>query len=56
MNDPDLAAFLGLNEEEAAIILPRLTPAERAIYERLSVVEAQLAAGIAPKGVIVCRS
>lgn len=55
MDDASLAAFLNLTEEEAAIIIPSLTPAKRAVYERMAEVEVDLNMGVIPEGVIVCH-
>lgn len=52
MTDEQLASYLNLTADEAAIVIPKLTPQKRATYERMSVVEAELAlwqAGLGPK-------
>lgn len=59
MDDSDLAAGMGLKPEEAAIILPRLSPERRAAYKRLISLADELnlwSAGLGPKpqGAIVC--
>ncbi len=35
MNDAELTDWLGLTPDEAAIIIPTLTPEKRAIYEHM---------------------
>jgi hypothetical protein len=55
MDNESLAVFLGLTEEEAAIIIPKLTAKERALYERMADVCADLNMGVIPEGVIVCH-
>lgn len=55
MDDASLAVFLGLNEDEARIIIPDLTPERRALYERMADVCVDLSMGVTPPGVIVCR-
>ena len=55
MDDKSLAAFLGFTDEEAAIAIPKLKPSERALYERMADVCADLNMGVVPDGVIVCR-
>lgn len=55
MDDASLAAFLNLTEEEAAIIIPGLTPEKRAVFERMADVVADLNMGVIPEGVIVCH-
>jgi hypothetical protein len=52
MSDDDLARYLCLSPDEAAIILPKLTPERRAVYERMSRLEADLflwEQGLGPK-------
>jgi hypothetical protein len=52
MTDAELRAFLNLTEAEALVIIPRLTPAKRATYERMAdvIVEEKLwRAGLGPK-------
>ena len=55
VTDESLAAFLNLSSTEAALIIPRLTPERRAIYERMAEVVIDLNMGVTPPGVIVCR-
>lgn len=55
MTAASLAAFLDLTDEEAAVILPNLTPEKRAVFERMADVVADLNIGEVPDGVIVCR-
>lgn len=55
MDDVSLAVFLGLTDEEAAIIVPKITPEKRAVYERMASVEIDLNMDVVPEGVIVCR-
>ena len=55
MGDESLAVFLGLSEEEGAIIIPLLTADRRAIYERMADVVADLNMGVVPDGVIACK-
>lgn len=55
MTDADLAAFLNLSDEDAAIIIPKLEPAKRATFERMAEVVVDLNMGVVPPGVIVCR-
>lgn len=55
MDDASLAAFLNLTDVEAAIIIPKLTPKERALYQRMAEVVVDLNTGVVPEGVIVCR-
>jgi hypothetical protein len=55
MDDASLAVFLNISEAEAAVIIPGLTPAKRALYERMASVCADLNMGIVPEGVMVCR-
>jgi len=54
LTDKQLAEYLGLNDDDAAIIMPKLTPGRRAAYERMAEVEANLNKGIVPPGVIAC--
>lgn len=35
MSDAELAEWLGLTAAEAAVIIPKLTPEKRAMYERM---------------------
>ena len=55
MTDAELIAYLNLNEDEAKVIIPQLTPERRAVFEKMSEVEHLLNKGIVPPGVIVCR-
>lgn len=55
MSDESLAAFLNLSNDEAAIIIPALTPGKRSLYEKMASVCADLNMGVEPKGVFVCR-
>ena len=43
MTDAELAGYLHLTPEEAAIVLPKLTPARRALYDRMRQVELETA-------------
>lgn len=52
MTDSELAAYLHLTPEEAAIVIPKLTASHRAVYERMSQVEIEAnlwLAGLGPK-------
>lgn len=58
MTDAELAEYLHLSPAEAAIVIPKLTPERRAVYERMKQVEIEAAlwiAGLAPKpkGVLI---
>lgn len=58
MTDEQLANELNLSAEEAAIIIPKLTPEKRAIYEKLCETATDLVLwqqGVSPKpkGIIV---
>jgi hypothetical protein len=58
MNDTELAEYLGLTPAEALIVLPKLTPERRALYDRMKQVEMEAAlwqAGLGPKpkGVLI---
>jgi hypothetical protein len=58
MTDAELAAYLHLTPEEAAIIIPKLTPQRRAVYDRMKQVEIEAALwmdGLGPKpaGVLI---
>lgn len=55
MDDESLAVYLGLNAEDAAKFIPKLTAERRAIYERMAEVEIDLNMGVVPDGVIVCN-
>jgi len=54
MTDIELAEFLNLDEREAAIHLPTLTPEKRELYERMAAIADALNRGERPPGVIVC--
>lgn len=52
MTDEELARYLNLTPDEAAIVIPKLSPERRATYERMRQVEAEAelwAAGLGPK-------
>ena len=58
MTDAELTAYLNITPEEAAIILPKLTPERRAVYDRMKQVEIDAALwveGLGPKptGVLI---
>jgi hypothetical protein len=58
MTDAELTDYLHLTPEEATIMLPKLTPARRAVYDRMKQVEidaALWADGLGPKpqGVLI---
>lgn len=58
MNDTELAEYLNLTPDEAAIVLPTLTPQRRALYDRMKQVEIEAslwAEGLGPKpqGVLI---
>lgn len=58
MTDAELADYLHLSPEEAAIVLPQLTAERRAVYARMKQVELEAALwneGLGPKpvGVLV---
>lgn len=58
MTDAELAEYLHLTPEEAAIVIPKLTPGKRAVYERMKQVEMEAALwvnGLGPKptGVLI---
>lgn len=55
MDDASLAAFMNLTDDEAAIIIPSLSPEKRAVFERMADVVADINMGVVPDGVIVCR-
>lgn len=60
MTDQELATYLRLTPEEAAIALPKISPERRAVYERMAVIEGEVdlwqrGLGRRPKGVIVLR-
>lgn len=59
MTDAELADFLCLSPDEAAIIVPRLTPKKCALYRRMAEVEGEImlwqaGVGKMPEGVILC--
>ena len=58
MTDAELTAYLHLTAEQAAIVLPKLSPARRAVYDRMKQVEIETnlwADGLGPKptGVLI---
>jgi hypothetical protein len=58
LNDTELAAYLHLSPEQAAIVLPKLSPERRALYDRMMEVEIEAAlwvVGLGPKptGVLI---
>ena len=58
MTDAELAEYLHLTPSEAAIVIPKLTPAKRAVYDRMKQVEIEAALwaeGLGPKptGVLI---
>lgn len=58
MNDTELAEYLHLTPAEAEIVIPKLTPQRRALYDRMKQVELESelwAAGVGPKpqGVLI---
>lgn len=58
MNDAELAEYLHLTPAEAAIVIPKLTPEKRAVYDRMKQVEIEAALwaeGLGPKptGVLI---
>lgn len=58
MTDAELAEYLHLTPAEAAIVVPKLTPAKRAVYERMKQVEIEAALwaeglGPKPQGVLI---
>lgn len=42
MTDDELAKFLHLSPTDAAIVIPRLTPQRRAVYDRMAVLETEI--------------
>jgi hypothetical protein len=59
MSDAELAEFLGLTEDEAAIIIPKLTPERRAGFEHMASIYAEIqlweaSVGPKPAGVFLC--
>ena len=61
MTDQQLAEFLGIaGKKGEAEIIAKITPAHRALYERMATLEAEVAAwragtGPKPTGVIICE-
>lgn len=58
MTDAELTEYLHLTLAEAAIVIPRLTPARRAVYDRMKQVEIEAALwveglGPKPQGVLI---
>lgn len=58
MTDSELAEYLHLTPAEAAIVIPKLTPGKRAVYERMKQVEIEAALwteglGPKPQGVLI---
>lgn len=58
MTDQELAEYLHLSADEAAIVIPKLTPAKRAVYDRMKQVEIEAALwveglGPKPEGVLI---
>lgn len=58
MTDAELAEYLHLTPDEAAIVIPKLTPAKRALYDRMKQVEIEAALwaeglGPKPQGVLI---
>lgn len=58
MTDAELTAYLNITPEQAAIVLPKLTPAKRAVYDRMKQVEIEAALwseglGPKPQGVLI---
>jgi len=52
MSDEELAKYLYLSPSEAAIVIPKLTPARRAVYDRMASLETEIFLwqnGLAPK-------
>ena len=52
MNDAELAAYMHLTPDEAAIVIPKLTPEKRAVYDRMREVEIEATLwlnGLGPK-------
>jgi hypothetical protein len=52
VTDSEMARYLNLTADEAAIIMPSLTPERRALYERMHQVEIEAALwvqGLGPK-------
>jgi len=58
MTDTELAEYLHLTPAEAAIVLPKLSPERRALYDRMKQVEIEAALwteglGPKPQGVLI---
>lgn len=58
MTDVELARYLHLSVADAAIVIPKLTPAKRAVYDRMKQIEIEAALwaeGLGPKphGVLI---
>ena len=58
MTDAELTAYLHLTPEQAAIVLPKLSPARRAVYDRMKQLEIEVdlwTDGLGPKpaGVLI---
>jgi hypothetical protein len=58
MTDEELAEYLHLTPDQAAIVIPKLTPARRDLYDHMRQVEREAelwAAGLGPKpeGVLI---
>ena len=58
MTDAELAQYLNLSPEEAAVIIPQLSPERRALYDRMKQVEIEATLwveglGPKPKGVLI---
>lgn len=58
MTDTELAQYLHLSPADAAIVIPKLTPERRAVYDRMKQVEIEAALwvdGLGPKptGVLI---
>jgi hypothetical protein len=52
MTDQQLAGYLNLSPDEAAIVLPKITPGKRALYDRMRQVEVEAelwVCGLGPK-------
>jgi hypothetical protein len=55
MDDASLQVFLSLSDKEMAALIPQLTAAKRAVFDRMAEVEIDLNMGVVPDGVIVCN-
>lgn len=58
MTDAELAEYLNITSAEAAVIIPKLSPQKRAVYDRMAQVEVEAKlwmAGVGPKpqGVLI---